>query len=363
MSINPKLALGLMLCGLLLGRLAQAEPYLAIKNNLPCSACHINPAGGGARTAFGAYYGSQMLPQAPGNAKLFDGGALGETLRVGANFRANYASSDSKAGADSSTFETQSGQVYLAFQPKDSRFTFYLDQQVAPGSALTREAFVLTRLSGQHFMKVGKLMLPYGLRLEDDTAFIRQQGFNFDTSDNGVELGLQYTHWLWNFALSNGSSGLANDDKGFQYLARSEYLGSNWRMGGTLVYNDAELGARTQANVFAGVNWLGFVFLAEADYVEDKSLSQVPGTYATQRVGLLEVNREIFKGLNLKLTSEYLDPDTHIAENQRNRYSFLVEYTPFANLQWRTGIRRGEDIPQRVQGNYLDFFTQLHFYF
>ena len=71
MSINPKLALGLMLCGLLLGRLAQAEPYLAIKNNLPCSACHINPAGGGGRTPVGANYGSQNRPHEPGNAKKF----------------------------------------------------------------------------------------------------------------------------------------------------------------------------------------------------------------------------------------------------------------------------------------------------
>jgi len=342
---------------------AQAEPYIAIKNGLACAACHINPAGGGERNAFGAYYGSQVLPQTAGDPKLFDGGAFSEALRLGANFRANYNFNQPDEGPSTQGFETQSGQLYLSLQPKGSRFNLYVDQQVAPGSSLTREMFVLTNFGSQHFIKVGKLMLPYGLRLEDDTAFIRQQGFNFDTSDNGLELGLQYPHWLLNFALTNGASSLVNDDQALQYLVRAEYLGNGWRGGGTLVYNNAELGARTQANLFAGSYWQGFVILAELDYIQDKSLSLVPGSYQTQWVGLLEVNRELFKGMNIKLTGEYWDPDTHIDENQRLRYSLLVEYTPYANLQWRTGVRRGEDIPQRTSGNYLSVFTQLHFYF
>lgn len=364
------------LAGLLIGAVsllwiqnASAEPYLAIKNNTQCSTCHVNPAGGGARNTYGAWYGTHQLPQTAGSLELFDAGKLGETLRIGADLRTHYYQSDRDEGDDTRGFETQSGQLYVVLQPKDSRFALYIDEQIAPGGALNREAFILTKLNGQHFLKAGRIMLPYGIRLEDDSAFIRQaSGFNFDSGDNGVELGLQYSKTLFNFALSNGSSGLNNDDKNVQFLSRAEYLGNNWRLGASALYNDAEAGARTQANLFGGFVWQGFVFLAEADLIEDESIETVPsedhpGEYQQQRLGLLEVNREISKGYNLKLTAEYLDPDSHIDENQRVRHSLLLEYTPFANLQIRGGVRKGDDIPQRDAGNYLDVFAQLHFYY
>jgi hypothetical protein len=116
-------------------------------------------------------------------------------------------------------------------------------------------------------------------------------------------------------------------------------------------------------NIFGGFNWLGFTFLAEADHIQDKSVSHVAGTFETQRVGLFEINREVAKGYNVKFTTEFLDPDTNIGENQRTRNSLLLEYTPFANLQIRSGLRVGKDIPQKVDGNYTDFFAQLHFYY
>jgi hypothetical protein len=365
MYIHYKKFIALLITiGLVCIQSATAEPYLATKNNLQCSACHVNPAGGGARNTYGAYYGTHVLPQTPGSLNLFDAGNFGETLRIGADLRANYYQSDRDEGEDTRGFETQSGQLYLVLQPKDSRFSLYIDEQIAPGGALNRETFILTKLNGQHFLKAGRIMLPYGIRLEDDSAFIRQaSGFNFDTGDNGVELGLQYTKTLFNFAVSNGSSGLNNDDKNLQFLTRGEYLGNNWRIGVTALYNDAEAGARTQGNLFGGFVWQGFVFLAEADLIEDESIQNIPDEYQEQRVGLLEVNREISKGYNIKFTTEFLDPETNIDENHRVRNSLLLEYTPFANLQVRGGLRKGDDIPQREAGNYLDAFVQLHFYY
>jgi hypothetical protein len=353
-----------------------AEPYIAVKNNMPCAACHVNPIGGGARNNYGSFYGTHTLPQTAGSQALFDSAKISDSFRLGANLRANYYQSDRDSTTGSSatdqqteqettrTFETQSAQIYMVLQPKDSRFSLYIDEQVAPGGALNREAFVLAQLGKSHYLKMGRMLLPYGIRIEDDTAFIRQAtGFNFDAGDNGVELGLQYGKTLINLVASNGSSNATNDDNRMQLIARVEYLGSQWRVGGTALVNDAKLGERTQTNLFAGFNLLGFVFLAETDYIVDESIAGVFSEFQEQRVYFFEVNRELTKGLNLKITTEYLDPDTYIAENHRTRNSLLVEYTPYANIQFRAGLRDGEDIPQRATGNFLDVFAQVHLYF
>jgi hypothetical protein len=60
------------------------------------------------------------------------------------------------------------------------------------------------KFASGNFMKAGKLFLPYGLRIEDDSAFIRQAtGMNFDNSDHGVEFALDYTNTTVNFFVSN----------------------------------------------------------------------------------------------------------------------------------------------------------------
>ncbi len=89
----------------------------------------------------------------------------------------------------------------------------------------------------------------------------------------------------------------------------------------------------------------------------------MPGIAQVQEVNLVELNRELAQGYNLKLTTEWLNPDTAIDENERTRHSLLLEYTPYASVQLRGGIRVGEDIPQRERGNFTRGFVQVHFYY
>jgi len=341
-----------------------AEPYLAVKNNMKCMQCHVNPIGGGARNTFGALYGTSSLPANPSDGAAFDNGAISESLRLGADLRFNWEQLDNDGGEDVSSFSTQSGQLYFVLQPKGSRFTFVVDEQIAPGSALNREAAVIMQLSGNHYLKAGTLMLPYGLRLEDDSAFIRSAtGISFDNNDNGVELGLEYSKATVNFAVSDGSGSSTNDDENYQFISRAEYLGSNWRVGGSVLYNDAETGARTLYNIFGGLNLAGFILLAEVDVIEDDSVQFVPGDDLSAVVGFFEINRELKKGYNLKFTAEYFDPEDDIDENERTRYSLLLESTPYSHMQIRGGVRVGDDIPQRPQGDFTQAFMQLHLYY
>lgn len=337
-----------------------AEPYLAIKTNNKCSACHINPVGGGARTDFGAYYGTQVLPASIDSALANNSGRISSNLSVGGDLRVNYQQDT----LDNKSFETQSGQIYIAVQPGSSRFTLYLDQQIAPGSSFSREAFVLTKLNDNHYLKFGKLMLPYGLRLEDDSAFIRQASqMNFDNSDNGVEWGMEFSRIVVNLAISNGTSSSVNNDDKFQSLVRAEYLGDYWRLGASALANDSELGQRSMMNLFAGFNWRWLGAMFEVDRIKDESTINALGNAEVKLASFVELNAEIAKGYNLKLSAEYLDVDDDIDENARTRNSLVLEYTPFAYFQVRGGVRDNDDIPQRDEGNFTQLFLQGHMYF
>lgn len=361
---------GILLSCFLMSFSTKAEPYLAIKNNLKCSGCHVNPNGGGLRNDFGRIYGQSILPA---KASSYDSTKLARLTRylsVGADsrFNASFQKTEQETVNTSQGFEVSSAQLYINIEIPNSGLSLYIDQQVAPGSAINREALVMYQFEQSIFfddsyLKAGKLFLPYGLRIEDDSAFIRQAtGMNFDNSDNGVEYGINYQNTSANFYVSNGTSQSSNNDDSLLYGVRVEHLFSNFRLGASAVLNDGEQKIR-MLNIYGGSTWRDFTFLAEVDYLTLEGANNVNLDDINQLVTLAEVNYQWRQGWNFKLTAEYFDPDQDVDENEQTRYSFIGEYTPISNVQLRFGLRAKQDIPQKPQQNSDTVFAQSHFYF
>ena len=361
---------GLLFISLLISFNSKAEPYLAIKNNLKCATCHVNPNGGGLRNDFGRIYGQNLLPAQASSYDSTKLARLTQYLTVGADSRFNgsYQKTKQKTDNTSQGFEVSSTQLYINIEIPDSGLSLYIDQQVAPGSAINREALIMYKfeqndLFNGSYLKAGKLFLPYGLRIEDDSAFIRQAtGMNFDNSDNGVEYGINHNDVSANFYVANGTSQASNNDDSLLYGMRVEHLFTNFRLGLSAVLNDGEQQVQ-MLNLYGGTQWRDLTFLAEIDYLileEGNSFTQQD---IKQLVTLAEVNYQWQQGWNFKLTAEYFDPDQDVNEDEQTRYSFITEYTPLSNVQLRLGLRLKQDIPQKPQQNSDMVFIQSHFYF
>ncbi len=337
-----------------------AEPFFALDTAQKCSACHVNPTGGGLRTAFGNVYAQMTMPARP--ASEYWDPKLAERIAIGGNARFDAVATSIPNGDDDLAFEFRNALAYVHVETIPGRLSLYLDERLAPGGAVNREAYALFRFAaGKGYAKAGRMFLPYGWRLQDDDEFIRQvPGINYNTPDDGIEVGYETARTSLSAAVSNGTAGGGEIDRGKQFSLRGSYIRERWRAGGSINVNDADGGKRQMQNLFAGFRTGRMTWLAEIDYIRDDGS---PTGRRNQWVGFAEANLRLRQGHNLKLTWGHFDPDDDVDEDERNRYSVVYEYVPMAFVQLRGGIRIQEGIPQNDLQNADELFLQLHGFF
>jgi hypothetical protein len=345
------------------GYAAQAEPYLAVQFGLKCNACHVNPTGGGLRSTLGDVLAQTVIP----GAHLDTGtdnwtGALGNYLRTGGDLRFDAQVTETPHAATSQEFSLEQTRVYLEANVIPDRLLAYVDEQVAPGGALNREAYVLYWSAGHDwYVKAGQMYLPFGLRLQDQTAFIQTaSGINMTTPDDGVEFGWERGHWDAQLAASNGTAGGAVTSDGKQYSLNVAYLRSIWRFGVAANDNDQSIGAKTALGVFGGLRTGPVSWLAQAEVTDDKSIADGQGK---ELATLLEADWLIGRGNNLKVTEEFLNPNRAVPNGEETRWSVVYELTPIQFAQIRTGFRWYDGIPQDPGEHQRLYFVELHGYF
>lgn len=345
-----------------LGAPASAEPYLAVYKGLQCSACHTHPAGGGKRNALGhAYAQTEMPAQRVGDGELWTG-QISKWFGIGGNVRGEYLYVDTPNQEEVSEFDVRRATLYFEATVIPERLSVYVDQQVAPGGSLNREAYVMVRSSsGNWHFAAGQFFLPYGLRLEDDSAFIRQTtGINFTNPDRGVQVGYESGAWSTILSVTNGSGGGSENDTGKQVSFIGNYVVNRWRVGLSLNTNDSDVGDRQMYGAFAGLRTGPIAWLAEVDWITDDLPA---GGEQEALASLVEGNWLFMRGHNLKVTYEYFDPDSDLDEDHQARYSVVYEYSPMQFLQGRVGLRVYDGIPQVDAQNRDEFFLELHGHF
>jgi hypothetical protein len=338
------------------GRLA-AEPYLAVRTGLKCSACHTNVTGGGNRSDFGNIFAQTQLPLRTGTVVSK---AVADFLRIGWDLRGEASGTFSRSTPQTS-IDVDVAQLYVAAQLWEDRLTFYLDQTVGPDRAVAREVFgMLRRLPGEGYVKVGKFLLPYGLRLQDDAEYVRERtGFTYRTPDVGVELGFEPGPLAFAVALTNGTAGASESDDGKQVTSSAAAVFRWFRIGGSASLNDAADNRRTVAGGFAGATAGPVSVLGELDWVRDEP---VAGDTVEQVVAYAEADWLVVRGVNAKATYGWHDRRRDVREDERVRARFGLEVFPAAFLRFAGFYTLLADIPQAATD--LDRWSveaQVHF--
>jgi hypothetical protein len=349
-----------------------AEPYIAFREGLKCSTCHVNQTGGGMRTEYGSYYPQTDMQPLLGN--LSDASAdfsnqVGDSFFLGADFMAveerSFAVDEVKDGQSYAqdaqhTFDIRRGNIYLEARLAPERLSLYIDETVSPSGASSREAFVLLKgLPKSSYLKVGRMLLPYGIRLWDNDAFIRQvTGFNFDNQDMGAEIGFEPGMASFSLALSNGTQGARDDNSAKQVSSVGSIYFKYLLIGGSFSINETRGIDRTLFGPFASLRLGLLTITGEADW-----LSESGNRNQDQFIAYGSINYWMRQSVNFRVAFDFLDPYDTVEEDERSRVSIGLDGFLTPNLTASAFYKLKKSIPQDSKGNADALTLALHAFF
>ena len=303
-----------------LPNLSQAEPYLAVREGLMCSACHVNQTGMGKRNLYGVEYTQSFMPiKETGSSEtgMVLDRALSDFISIGGDVRIVHNTSLPEVGTQDITnsFLLYEANLYAEIVVKQDRLTIYMDEQVAPGGATSRELVgILQGLPYGGWVKVGRMNLPYGYRLWD-FGYTRSQT-NLLGQDFGVELGLEPNNVSFQVAVSNGDQfSTADTNDGKQLTMRLAGVHARGRIGASFAVNTedpfATASPTTGDRIFAMAGpFFGFTagpltVLGELDLI--RAYDIILGDYKVRYAAYGEANFLLSKGINAKVAFDYFD--------------------------------------------------------
>ncbi|MGE5313283.1 MAG: hypothetical protein ACM3Q4_01155 [Acidobacteriota bacterium] len=375
-----------MLFGLLIAACTAHEafslPRFSARTGERCQSCHVNPMGRGIRTPSGAAFGRDDLPvPAWKDAVDFDsiGTSIAPTISIGTDVRTLYFYNESdKTGS----FFQMEGNLYLDF-----RLNRKLRLSFSKGLYQGFELFALARvLPAQGWIKAGKFVPAYGVRIDDHNAFIRggrysgaffraippgyPQGLRFGerAEDTGVEVGLAPSIFTLSAGLFNGTpgGGLTGTSglKHYAAVLRGDALidmgPANLTVGGSF-YNSPNNDVPGKTQFYGGFGMLGIgaslVLIGEVDWL----VSHVIDKEATGRMVYSEVDYTIVDGFELTAGYEFYDPDVSLGNGTVSSVNIGASFYPLSGVELRPFYRINREHPTEITNN--EFSVQMHFFF
>jgi hypothetical protein len=374
---HRQLIVALALAWCLVPRAARAEPYLMVRAGAKCNDCHTNLTGGGKRTSFAHIHARDilhdldLLPIPPG-LKPFNGD-INTYLSIGGDLRVRdtilFQSRPDKLNrvpenrafrgpVESNSLAVEEALAYVQVDLWPEFVTFYADEDFTSG-AVNREAFGLVRgfLPWDTYVKAGRLFPTFGLRVQDDQAYIRAKtGFTFQDPDEGGEIGFAPGPFFLASSITNGTGGdtdvlaTINGYGVFEDVpvVRTVLAGASFAR---------QSNKRDVAAFYAGANLWRFSYLGEFDLIDDRTVASQPAR--DQYASYFELDLLLLDWLNLRGTFEFLK-----VAGDRDQTRYTVGAEPFINrfLQPRIQYRINNAPGNQPLQNQDEIWLELHLF-
>lgn len=368
------------------------------KCSLNCNTCHVSPTGGGMRTAAGAYYGRQVLPTwgtrpadeayrapklaggtapAAGTAARYGGIEPNPTFQAGGDLR---LMGDFPLGEDEeNAFFPMQADLYLAARPYNpatlngGRLTLLVNTGFRGSREeqfddtwdrfFVREAWAMYHdLPNQAYVRAGRFLPPFGWRLDDHTAFIRQEtGFvggplDHERQVTGVEVGFNPNRAYFHLAAFNAADDWddpVEPDDGYGAALSAGWRDLVWHLGASLLYGSRDRDDQKLDQILGGVQWalslqaLGWAPLIYLGEYDVDHVSHDEREAVTSLVAFHELDWILHESLVARLRYDWRDADVDFAFDSRHQGVLGLEWHPYTfvdlNLQYRHRWTNHED--------------------
>ena len=349
--------------GLLVAPSAQALPLYASREGKTCVTCHYDPNGGGMRNDFGFLYGKNRhgLDTEAKWAKVTIDPRLNDWVAIGADTRILYIASHIQGGRTLalSTFFPMQGQLNLALTPHD-----YLTVVVSHGirtDKVAGEDYVARELYGlihglphDLYAQIGRFRVPFGLRQDDHTSYIRTTGYlpyNSQQDDVGIEIGAAGSSYTGQLSFTNGEGTILSGERaqtlaGKATIVRPRILGG---VSGFHQYNE-NLGIKQDRwAAFASTTWQKVTLLGEYGGGTQRAF----GTTTNLWAAFAELDYRLARGINLRGKFDYLDPAKGVGGDRYRRWLVETDLVPVPFTEVKLSYRNHDERPTPEFQEYL----------
>jgi hypothetical protein len=361
------IAAAILAAGMLAAWQAGAVPRYSARYEQNCALCHVNPGGGGLRTAYAV---QDLVPKElamssgrPEALAMLDH-RLGRNIEYGVDFREVFFASTARASlAPPQGFFLMQADLYMAFQ-LDPRVTLYYDR----GQGNLSEVFgLLHALPFDGWAKAGRFTPAYGWKFDDHTMFVRgEEGFQPPlNTDTGVELGVSPKNTELQVGLFNGTRGGGLDSD--RRLAMTANASRRVRAGPVSllagVSGYSQPGHEVDLNVggvFGSLSAWNVTWLGQSDWIrrQQELTGRVQSGLATSH----ELAVALRRGVEIKGTYDFADPDRHLRTGAKSRWGVTLFAMPRSFVTAEAAWRRThvDDGPLLRARDFDEGVFQLH---
>lgn len=329
--VNVKIFLGFTFLGLFFCGVANALPRYSVQEGVSCYSCHVNPSGSGKRNDTGGRFFSHDLSLEKTKHFVPEDIKSRVAKYFGFGFDLRVHNTTTFASPTTNVFTVPQGSLYAEVNA-GQYIAGYVDYDVA--NTVNREMFVmLSHLPTDLYVKAGRINLPYGLRIDDDTSFIRSNfNMTFSNQDIGAEVGIMPGPFEIMAAVSNGVPGGTGDENLAKAITSSvNFIQKKFRLGTSFHWNKRTATQLLFGGMHAGLQIWKFTWLGEMNLQQQHLLSGAGNTYVV--AGYSELNWRVIEGLYVKTIYDVLDPDYSVADNLQHRIALGFDLYPIPDAQ------------------------------